>query len=90
MLNSLGKSAHCAHKPTLKLFFQKKVDQRVKQSASVFLAKFDLSVWNMPLHTMNVLEFGADYQSANVVASSVALPNTATLSGLELWLHKRH
>jgi hypothetical protein len=77
-------------KPTQKHFSQKKAVQLAKQSASAFHAMFALSVWNTLLHTTNVLEFGADYQSANAVALSDAPPNTATLSGLELWLHKRH
>ena len=49
-------------------FFPERADQPAKQSAYVFLAMFVQSVWNMHLLMMSASEFGADYQSANVVA----------------------
>jgi hypothetical protein len=66
--NSLGRSAHYALKLTQKRSFQKKADPLAKQSAYVFHAMFAQNVWSTHLHTMNALEFGADYQSANAVA----------------------
>ena len=49
-------------------FFPEKAAQLAKQSVFAFPAMFVQSVWNTHLHMTNVLEFGADYQSANVVA----------------------
>jgi hypothetical protein len=56
------------HKPIQRLSFLKKVALLAKQSESVFPAMFVQSVWNMHLHMMNALEFGADYQSVNAAA----------------------
>jgi hypothetical protein len=55
-------------KQTRKLFSLKKADQLAKQSESAFLAMFVQSVWNTLWLMTNALEFGADYQSANVGA----------------------
>jgi hypothetical protein len=59
---------HFAHKLIQKLFFLKKVAQLAKQSESVSHVMFVQSAWNMLLHTMNALEFGADSQNANAAA----------------------
>ena len=53
-----------------KLSSLKKVAPLAKQSAYACHAKFEQSVSSMRWHTMSALEFGAGYQSANVVASS--------------------
>jgi hypothetical protein len=67
-LNSLGKNAHYVRKQIQKLSSPKKAAQLAKQSVFAFPAMFVQSAWSTHLHTTNVLEFGADYQSANVVA----------------------
>ena len=64
----ITKNAHCVRKQIQKHSSLKKVAQLAKQSVFVFHAMFVQSAWNTHLHMTNVLEFGADYQSANVVA----------------------
>jgi hypothetical protein len=64
-LNYRGKSAPSVHKQIRKHSFLKKADQLVKQSESVFHVMFVLNVWNTHWLTMNVSEFGADFQNAN-------------------------
>jgi hypothetical protein len=66
MLNSLGKSAHCALRLTQKLSSLKKVDPLAKQSASAFHAMCVKNVSNMPSLTMSVSVFGAAFLSVNV------------------------
>jgi hypothetical protein len=78
-LSSPGKSARYAPKPIPKPSSQKKVAQLAKPNASVSPAMFDQSALSMHLRTMNVLEFGAAYQSANVDALNVILRKLAAL-----------
>jgi hypothetical protein len=67
-LNSLGKNAHYVRKQIQRLSSLKKAAQLAKLSVFAFPVMFVQSAWSTHLHMMNVLEFGADYQSANVVA----------------------
>jgi hypothetical protein len=67
-LSCRGKNALYAHRQIQKLSFLKKADQLAKQSESVFHVMCVHNVWNMHLHTMNVSEFGADFQNANAAA----------------------
>jgi uncharacterized protein YcbK (DUF882 family) len=71
-LNCLGKSGLSALRPTRKLSFQKRVALLAKQSESACHAKFEPSAWNMRSLMTSDSVSGADSQSANVVASSVA------------------
>jgi hypothetical protein len=69
----LGRSAHSALRPILKLSFLRKVALLAKQSESASPAMFAKSALNTRSLTMSDLVSGAAFQSVNAVASSVAL-----------------
>jgi hypothetical protein len=74
ILNSPGKSALSVRRPIRKLSFLRRVALLAKQSEFAFPAMFARNAWNTRWLMMSDSVFGADYQSANVVALSAVLP----------------